>query len=91
VHAKLRAFSFQFLEHSPRALGFCAEEYDFVLAFIQVESQARFDVAFALTKKRARNVIDMDHEDAAFGVGELNEFHSGASSKEVGAYARDRT
>jgi len=50
-------------------------------AFIKVESQARFDVALAPAEVRARDVIDMDQEDTAFGVGELDKFHSGASSK----------
>src|SRR5687768_4009865 len=72
---KINSLSEHLLQFLPGALRLIAEDDHVVLAFIEIETEARLNVAFAWTIVGAGDVIDMDQKSAALGVGELNKLH----------------
>jgi hypothetical protein len=71
-----RLLTFQFLQYLPRPLGFVAEKHYVALALIEIQSKTRLDVTFGSSIVSTRNVIDVNYHSPAFGMGELDEFHS---------------
>lgn len=69
----------------PGAISFFTEDDDFVLPFIQIEAEARFEVTVARPIVSAGDVIYVDQNAATLGMGEVDEFrHCGLPLKEYG-------
>src|ERR1041385_7559438 len=71
------------LQVLPGLFGVFAKNDDVVLALIEVEAQARLDLAFAFTKSRTRNVIDMNYHSTAFRMSKLEKSHDSMPQKVV--------
>lgn len=69
------ALGLQLLQHLPGPFGFFSEQHDVVLAHVDIETQTRLDVAFRRSKMGTGDVIDVNHESASLGVGDLDELH----------------
>jgi len=73
--AEQLTLAFEPLQFLPGLLRVLAEDHDVVLAFVEIKTQTRLDVAFALTVDRARDVIDVNEHSAALRMGKLDVFH----------------
>jgi len=65
----------QGFEFLPRAFCFFTKDDDFVLPFIEIQTETRLHVAFAGTIVRGSDVIDVNEKRSALGMGKCDEFH----------------
>jgi hypothetical protein len=65
-----------FQQFVPRSFSVLAEEHDNVLAFVKIETQALFVIAFRGTISRTGDVIDVSQHSTALGMGEFYKFHN---------------
>jgi hypothetical protein len=77
-------FSHELLQLRPGAICFFAEEDDFVLSLVEIETETGFDGAFTGTVVSGSNVIYVDQKSATLGMSEVDVFNQcGHLSKSV--------